>query len=213
MSHGAVHAGRLRPQEEERFLSGAREAARFFMNRSNVHLALERLVDRLTRLEIPYAIVGALSLNAYGYQRTTSDVDVLLRREGLESFKEACLGRGYLEKFPGSKGVRDTEQNVKIDVVLTGEYPGDGKPKPVAFPDPAREAVRGARFALLPLPTLIELKVASGMTAPHRLRDLADVIELIRVNSLEEDFAAALNPYVQEKYRELWRAAQGTDEE
>jgi len=35
----------------------------------------------------PYAIVGALSLNAYGYQRTPSDVNVLLRREDLESFK------------------------------------------------------------------------------------------------------------------------------
>ena len=183
------------------------------MNRSNVHLALERLVDRLTKLEIPYAIVGALSLNAYGYPRTTDDVDVLLRREGLESFKKACLGLGYVEKFPGSKGFRDAEQNVKIDVVLTGDYPGDGKEKPVAFPDPAKGAVRGERFALLPLSTLIELKLASGMTAPHRLRDLADVIELIRVNALEEGFAASLDPYVQEKYRELWRAAQGSDEE
>ena len=212
MDH-AARAGRLHPQEEERFLSGAREAARFFMNSSNVHLALERLVDRLTKLEIPYAIVGALSLNAYGYQRTTTDVDVLLRSDGLESFKKAHLGRGYVEKFPGSKGVRDVEQNVEIDVVLTGNYPGDGKKKPIAFPDPATAAVRGERFALLPLPTLVELKLASGMTAPHRLRDLADVIELIRVNDLEEEFAASLDPYVQEKYRELWRAAQGTDEE
>jgi hypothetical protein len=208
-----VQAGRLRPQEEERFLSGAREAARFFMNRSNVHLALERLVERLTELEIPYAIVGALSLNAYGYQRTTSDVDVLLHPDGLDAFKRAYLGRGYVEKFPGSKGVRDATQNVKIDVVLTGDYPGDGKEKPVAFPDPARAAVRGERFALLPLPQLVELKLASGMTAPHRLRDLADVIELIRVNGLEESFGASLHPYVQEKYSELWRAAQGADEE
>ncbi len=206
--------GRLRPLEEERFLSGAREAARFFMNRSNVHQALLRLVERLNRLEIPYAIIGALSLNAYGYQRTTVDVDVLLRPEGLDSFKKAFLGRGYVEKFPGSKGVRDTVDNVKVDVVLTGEYPGDGKEKPVVFPDPAQAAVRGERFALLPLSTLIELKIASGMTAPHRLRDLADVIELIRVNALAEDFAASLNPYVQEKYGELWRAAQegGTEE-
>ncbi|HYU33864.1 MAG TPA: hypothetical protein VEW48_17055 [Thermoanaerobaculia bacterium] len=51
------------------------------------------------------------------------------------------------------------------------------------------------------------------MTAPHRLRDRADVIELIRVNALDEEFAASLNPYVQEKYRELWRASQGADEE
>lgn len=204
---------RLSPQVEKRFLYGAREAARYFMNKSNVHRALERLVDRLAELKISYAIVGALSLNAYGYQRTTSDVDVLLRREDLESFKKAHLGRGYVEKFPGSKGLRDADQNVDIDVLLTGDYPGDGKEKPVAFPDPASAAVRGERFALLPLPTLIELKLASGMTAPHRLRDLADVIELIRENALGESFSESLHPYVGEKFRELWQAAQASDEE
>jgi len=183
------------------------------MNRSNVHRALARLVDRLTDLGIPYAIVGALSLNAYGYQRTTSDVDVLLRREDLESFKKAYLGRGYVEKFPGSRGLRDANQNVDVDVLLAGDYPGDGKEKPVVFPDPATAALRGERFALLPLPTLIELKLASGMTAPHRLRDLADVIELIRGNAIEESFAASLHPYVREKFRELWQAAQTCDAE
>lgn len=206
-------AGRLNPQVEERFLGGAREAARFFMNTSNVHRALERLVDRLTELEIPYAIVGALSLNAYGYQRTTNDISVLLRREDLASFKKAHFGRGYVEKFPGSKGLRDATQNIDIDVLLTGDYPGDGKEKPVAFPDPATAAVRGERFALLPLSTLIELKLASGMTAPHRLRDLADVIELIRGNGAGESFAESLHPYVREKFLELWRAAQTTEEE
>lgn len=183
------------------------------MNKSNVHQALERLVDRLTNLKIPYAIVGALSLNAYGYQRTTSDVDVLLRREDLESFKRTYLGRGYVEKFPGSKGMRDATQNVDIDVLLTGDYPGDGKEKPIAFPDPARAAIRGERFALLPLSTLMELKLASGMTAPHRLRDLADVIELIRENAVEESFSELLHPYVREKFHELWQAAQASDEE
>lgn len=183
------------------------------MKKSNVHRTLERLVERLNELEIPYAIVGALALNAYGYQRTTSDVDVLVAREGLERFKESFLGRGYVEKFPGSKNLRDAVQNVDVDVLLTGDYPGDGKAKPVAFPDPAEKAVRGERFALLPLETLLELKLASGMTAPHRLRDLADVIELIRVNALKENLAEALDPYVREKYRELWRAAQTGDEE
>ncbi len=73
--------------------------------------------------------------------------------------------------------------------------------------------MRGERFALLPLNTLLELKLASGMTAPHRLRDLADVIELIRVNALEEKLVESLHPYVGEKYLELWRAAQADDEE
>jgi hypothetical protein len=92
-----------------------------------------------------------------------------------------------------------------------GDYPGDGKPKPVAFPDPSNAAVRGARLALLPLPGLIELKLASGMTAPHRLRDLADVIELIRAAQLPAELGHQLNPFVRAKYAELWLAAQGLD--
>lgn len=35
-----------------------------------------------------------------------------------------------------------------------------------------------------------------------------DVIQLIRANQLDSAYADTLNPYVSEKYRELWRAAQ-----
>jgi hypothetical protein len=65
--------------------------------------------------------------------------------------------------------------------------------------------------ALLPLPRLIELKLASGMTAPHRLKDLADVLEVIRTLKLVSEFADELDPYVRDKYRELWQAAQIQD--
>src|SRR5204862_5204959 len=115
------------------------------------------------------------------------------------------------EKFPGSKGVRDTENGVSIDVMIAGEFPGDGLPKPVAFPDPATAAVDGERFRILALPTLIELKLASGMTAPHRLKDLADVLELVRILGLPAEFEDQLDPYVRERFRELWRAAQTAD--
>jgi hypothetical protein len=73
----------------------------------------------------------------------------------------------------------------------------------VAFPDPARVALRGERVALVPLNVLIELKLASGIWAPHRLRDLADVLELIRIRQLGEDFADSLDPSVRAKYLEL----------
>jgi hypothetical protein len=59
---------------------------------------------------------------------------------------------------------------------------------------------------------LIELKLASGMTAPHRLKDLADVQELIRVTSLSRELADQLDPYVRAKYLELWEAVQAGDE-
>ena len=183
------------------------------MGDADVQRALQAIASLLNEDGIPYAVIGAMALNEYGYRRMTVDVDILLTREGLEAFKAKHLGLGYVEKFPGSRGLRDTQNGVTIDVVLAGDYPGDGRPKPVAFPDPAVSAVRGERLALLPLPRLVELKLASGMTAPHRLKDLADVLELVRVLALSADFAEQLDPFVREKYRELWQAAQGGDPE
>jgi hypothetical protein len=200
-------------EREEAFWAGVESARRFFMGEADVQRALERLARILDEKGIPYAIIGALALNEWGYRRVTVDVDVLLAPAGLRALKSEVLGRGYVEKFAGSRGLRDTEAGVDVDVVLAGEYPGDGKPKAVVFPDPAEAAVRGRRIALLPLDTLIELKLASGMSAPHRLKDLADVLELIRVLSLPPERALALDPSVRAKYDELWQAAQGADPE
>ena len=206
-------AGLLPVDQEEAFWAGVENARRFFMGEADVQRALERLARILDEKGIPYAIIGALALNEWGYRRVTVDVDVLLTPEGLGALKGEVLGRGYVEKFPGSRGLRDTEVGVDVDVVLAGEYPGDGKPKAVVFPDPAEAAVRGRRVALLSLDTLIELKLASGMSAPHRLRDLADVLELIRVLSLPREKAESLDSSVRAKYLELWQAAQTADRE
>ncbi|HET6584132.1 MAG TPA: hypothetical protein VFG69_11800 [Nannocystaceae bacterium] len=203
----------LAREGEDRFWSAARDATRFFMGDADVHRALEKLSRALEGEGIAYAIIGAMALNEYGYRRVTVDVDVLLTADGLAAFKARWLGRGYVEKFAGSRGLRDTENGVGIDVVLAGDYPGDGKPKPVVFPDPAAAAVRGRRVALLPLRTLVELKLASGLSAPHRLKDLADVLELVRVAHPPRELADDLDASVRAKYCELWDAAQGAPEE
>ena len=135
---------RLADAAEERFWLGVHAAERFFMGEAEVQKALERLVQTLDAHGIPYAILDAMALNEFGYRRVTVDVDVLLTPEGLAAFKETSVGRGYVEKFPGSRSLRDTEHGVDIDVVLAGTYPGDGKPKPVAFPDPDQSAAAGA---------------------------------------------------------------------
>jgi hypothetical protein len=102
-----------------------------------------------------------------------------------------------------STKLRDTATGVRIEFLITGGFPGDGKPKPVAFPDPAAVAVEIDGIRYVGLPTLVELKLASG-TAAHRLKDLGDVQELIRALALPRTFAAHLNPYVRAKFYELW---------
>lgn len=188
-------------------------ATEFFMGTSNVRRALLLLAQRLDDLGIPYAICGAMAMGQLGYERVTSDVDVLLTAGGLARLKAAVLGRGYVEKFPGSRGLRDTANNVAIDVVVAGEYPGDGKPKAVRFPDPAAASIRMGHVSLLAPAKLVELKLASGMSAPHRLRDLADVLELVRCAHLPRELAGTLDPTVRDKYLELWLAAQTRDPE
>jgi hypothetical protein len=57
------------------------------------------------------------------------------------------------------------------------------------------------------------MKLASGMSAAHRLKDLADVQELIRVLKLPREFTDRLNPYVRDKFEELWNTIQQSPQE
>lgn len=197
---------------EDRYRAGGNvallEAERFLMGESEVQKTLQRIAGKLDELQIPYVVVGGMALVAHGYNRTTVDVDVLVNADGLRRAHEALDGLGYLPPFTGSKHLRDTVTNVRVEFLVSGGFPGDGKPKPVAFPDPSAADpidIDGIRF--IGLPRLIELKLASGMTGGvGRLKDLADVVELARAAKLTEAFAANLDPYVREKFTEIVRA-------
>jgi hypothetical protein len=95
---------------------------------------------------------------------------------------------------------------VRVEFLVAGQFPGDGLPKPVAFPDPGQVAEELEGIKYIGLPTLIELKLASGMTNPQRIKDLADVQELIKALHLPREFTEQLNPFVQTKFLELWQA-------
>lgn len=180
------------------------EGVRFFRGKGLMNKTLRRLARDLEARGIAYNIIGAIALNQHGYQRFTVDIDVLLTPDGLRRFTEELVGRGYRPAFEGArKQFKATAENITVDVITSGEYPGDGKPKPIVFPDPATYPVEINGIQTLALPQLVELKLASGMTGRGRLKDLADVQELIRVLGLSAEFAEQLDPFVQPKYREL----------
>ncbi len=171
-----------------------------------VHRTLRRIVQRLGELGVPYALAGGMALFLHGFRRFTEDVDILVTKEGLRLIHERLEELGYVAPFSGSKNLRDADSGVRIEFLVTGDFPGDGKPKPVAFPDPAAVGVEKDGIRCLSLPKLIELKLASGMTNPLRLKDIADVLELIRLLQLPAGFADQLDPFVRAKFLELWTA-------
>ena len=182
------------------------EGSRHFEDRSAVHDSLRRITARLDQLGIAYAVAGGMALFVHGYRRFTEDIDLLVTRDGLAVLHDALDGLGYVRAFPGARSLRDADSGVRIEFLVAGDFPGDGKPKPVAFPDPVSVVVEMDGVRYLSLPALIELKLASGMTSPGRLRDLADVMELIRQRGLDVTFQERLNPWVRAKYAELFHA-------
>jgi hypothetical protein len=193
---------------EERLTNDVRfamaEMGSFFEGNSKVHRALRKITRKLDELQIPYAVVGGLALFRHGYRRTTDDVDLLVTSSDLRKIHEHLDGLGYIPPFKNSKHLRDVEEGVRIEFLTTGDFPGDGKPKEVAFPDPAIASTEADGIRYLNLIPLIELKLASGLSATHRRKDLVDVQELIKALTLPKDFAEKLRKSVAGEYSRLW---------
>ncbi len=179
----------------------------FFRGKDQVHRTLRRLVKKLEKAGIAYAILGGMALNAHRYRRVTTDVDVLLTPEGFVEFKRRFAGKDYepLERRP--RRFTDRKNGVQLDVLLTGLYPGSGKPGPIAFPDPGQVALRIEDVAYVDLVNLVQLKLAA-----RRWRDFADVVELIRRNDLDESFGERVHPSVRGDYVECLEEKRREDE-
>jgi hypothetical protein len=188
------------------------EGSMHFEEASAVHRTLRRVVKRLDELGVPYVVAGGMALFLHGFRRFTEGVDILVTKDGLRLIHERLERLGYVAPFRGSKNLRDADTGVRIKFLVAGEYPGDGKPKPVAFPDPAAVGVERDGIRYLSLPKLIELKLASGLTNPLRLKDIVDVQELIRLLKLPSGFADPLDPSVRGKFLELWTVIQQNPE-
>jgi len=184
-----------------------------FEEKSAVHETMRNLTHALDELGINYAIAGSMAMFLHGFRRFTEDVDVLVTSEGLARIHEALEGRGYVKPFAASKNLRDARTGVKIDFLISGQYPGDGTPGPVTFPDPCDASVEQQGMRVLSLDKWTELKAVSGRM-PARRRDWADIQDAIRALKLDREFGNQLDASVRAVYFQLWDEVQSsTDEE
>ena len=194
---------RYESELEKSFDFVVREGDQLFEGQGRLKKTYESLAQRLDDLGIAYSLVGGFALILYGVRRFTEDIDLLISADGLSQMHEHLIGRDYVQITPGGRNLRDAETGVRIEFVVTDEFPGDGKPKPVAFPDPNDVLEIRQGIKVINLKSFIELKLASGMTATSRLQDLADVQRLIQLHQLKTDFTQQLHPFVREKFLEL----------
>lgn len=181
------------------------EADQYFQGCGSVHDTVKRIAHHLDMQHIPYAVAGEVAMFFHGFRQFTSKVEILLTSEGIDALQPILLEKCH-ESSANATHLRDRVSGVLVEVYLAGKFPGDGKPKPIAFPDPTQAATEIDGIRYLQLERLIELKLASGMTNSARLRDLSDVQDLIRVLKLPLELEQKLDPYVRPKFVELWNS-------
>lgn len=179
------------------FWDRLKEIDMFFEGRGKEHQTMRRLVSRLRKARIPYAVMGGMAVNIHGYERTTKDVDVLLTPAGLERFRQTFVGKQYATVPGRARRFVEKQSGVDIDVLLTGGHPGFGKPGPLTFPSPARASEEIDKVRVISFAQLIQLKLAA-----RRHTDFADVVNLIRVHDLDESFAKKLHVSVRQDFIE-----------
>lgn len=174
------------------------------LHAKDIEAALTELRDRLDRLQIPFAVIGALAMRQYGYTRYTEDIDIVTTPEGLDKIHSQLVGLGIVPRATGlRKKLRETTHRVDIDVLQSGEAAG-AEGSPVEYPSPLsasfKAAPDGIRYPTLA--ALMAFKIASGVWG-RRLRDLADAQELIKAAGLDESFEDELPEELQAQFREL----------
>jgi len=159
------------------------------------------VASTLAEHEIPHLVVGGLAVQEHGYPRVTIDVDIVVPYV-LEAVEiPTASPTGPFCRVPKVQDrVEDRRNGVMVDLLPAGKVLQRGGKVP--FPQPAEVA---DQIQIVTLEELISLKLDSWANNPtRRLKDKADVVELIKYRNLPCDLA--VNPVVRAHYLETWDA-------
>ena len=165
--------------------------------------AVERVKERLFRataaLEhagIPYAVAGGNAVAAWvarvdeSLVRNTRDVDILLRRDDLESAKKALAAVGFTYRHVASMDVfldgDATKAGDAVHIVFANEKVREHEV--VANPD-VTEYVSADRYRVLSLEALVQIKLTA-----FRRKDQVHLDDLINIGLVDESWPAKYPP-------------------
>jgi hypothetical protein len=80
---------------------------------------MRAVVGALNENRLKYAVAGGMAMLAHGFLQTTGSLEVLVSAQEFEAVRSTLEGLGKLD--------------APVNLLVSQQYPGDGKPKPVAF--------------------------------------------------------------------------------
>jgi hypothetical protein len=131
--------------------------------------AVEVASAKLTEAGVPHALAGGLAVGAYGYPRTTDDVDFLVGDEAFEHHRGGLVTLRVPLIAVGK---------VRVDLVPIDASPGERKQLLPAVESPCRSE----QIPIIPLEALIYMKLKA-----HRQKDIADLVELLKRGRMDAD--------------------------
>jgi hypothetical protein len=161
---------------------------------------------------IAYCVCGGVAVCLHGYQRNTTDLDLIIRSDDSDSVRRVLSGAGFVWNTERSEFCAPS--GIAIQFLIAGQKAGKGTEVLVTEPtgDLNVEQIEG--LSVVRLSRLIEMKIACGMSNLRRThKDFADVVELISIRKLDGSFARYLHKSLQPTFRELVRNAQSAAEE
>jgi len=75
-------------------------------------------------------VAGAWHWVRIDLRRVTNDVDILVNSEGLARIHSELEGLGFVPPFKGSKNLKDAATGVRIEFLVSGQFPAMASPSP-----------------------------------------------------------------------------------
>jgi len=166
-----------------------------------------RCHELFVRAEIPHSICGGVAVCLHGYQRNTTDIDIIINAQDFAQIKELLLAAEY-ELDDIEKEFR-SPNGIAVQFLISGSKAG--KDSEVTIPEPTGDLNVEEREGLyvVKLSRLVEMKIACGSGSIRRThKDFADVVEMIAIHNLDSSFAQYLHKSLRKTFKELVRNAQ-----
>jgi hypothetical protein len=166
------------------------EALKLIEGRGAILDTAREVTNLIRESGLSAAVIGGVSVVLHGYWRSTRDVDLLVA-SNVEEVARLLETHGFRLDATRREFVRDV---IPVLLVLPGQAGTTGL-----------RTVEIEGVLTVPLDDLIAMKLRSGLKSMLRAIDLADVIGLIRNNTLTSEFARSIDKTLRPTFRKLVR--------